>query len=135
MLDAPKPVHGLWDDDRLKQALNNLLENAVKYGADDTPVTCRVSSTIERLFISVHNHGEPIDPALIPVLFLPFRRTLSAEKSSKQGWGLGLVLVQAIAEAHGGSVGVESTRSDGTVFTIDIPCDARQGSTADGNAQ
>ena len=135
VLDAPRPVHGYWDVDRLKQALNNLLENAVKYGADDTPVTCRVSCTIERLFISVHNHGEPIDPALIPVLFQPFRRTLSAEQSSKQGWGLGLVLVQAIAEAHGGSVGVESTHSDGTVFTIDIPCDARMGSTADGNAQ
>jgi signal transduction histidine kinase len=125
VLDAPKPVNGHWDVERLKQALNNLLENAVKYGADDMPVTCRVSSSNDRLFISVHNQGEPIDPALIPVLFQPFRRTLSAENSSKEGWGLGLTLVQAIAEAHGGSVGVESTPSDGTVFTIDIPCDAR----------
>ena len=135
VLDAPKPVRGYWDVERLKQALNNLLENAVKYGADDTPVTCRVSSTIERLFMSVHNHGEPIDPALIPVLFEPFRRTLSAEQSRKPGWGLGLMLVQAIAEAHGGSVAVESTHSDGTVFTIDIPCDARQESAVGGDAE
>ena len=126
VLDAPRPVHGHWDVDRLKQALTNLLENAVKYGADETPVTCRVSCTVERLFISVHNHGEPIDPAMIPVLFQPFRRTLTAERSSKEGWGLGLMLVQAIAEAHAGSVAVESTPSDGTVFTIDIPCDARK---------
>ena len=125
-LDAPQPVHGHWDGERLKQALNNLLENAVKYGAEDTPITCRVSCTKERLFISVHNQGDPIDPTLIPVLFQPFRRTLKAENSAKSGWGLGLMLVQAIAEAHGGSVGVESTPSDGTVFTLDILCDARQ---------
>jgi signal transduction histidine kinase len=126
VLDAPQPVHGHWDGERLKQALNNLLENAVKYGADDQPITCRVSTTEARLFISVHNHGDPIDPDLIPVLFQPFRRTLKAEQSGKDGWGLGLVLVQSIAEAHGGSVGVESAPSQGTVFTIDILCDARR---------
>jgi len=125
VLDAPRPIHGHWDCERLKQALNNLLENAVKYGADDRPITCRVSTTKGRLFISVHNEGEPIDPDLIPVLFQPFRRTLEAERSGKDGWGLGLVLVQSIAEAHGGSVGVESAPSQGTVFTIDILCDAR----------
>ena len=135
VLEAPSPVHGYWDSERLKQALNNLLENAVKYGEEETPVTCRVSNSNERLFVSVHNQGEPIDPALIPVLFQPFRRTLKAEKSGKDGWGLGLMLVQAIAEAHGGSVAVESTPSDGTVFTIDIPCDARPKSGADGDSK
>jgi signal transduction histidine kinase len=125
VLDAPQAIHGHWDSERLKQALNNLLENAVKYGAEDQPITCRVSSIDSRLFFSVHNHGEPIAPEIIPVLFEPFRRAAKAEKSGKAGWGLGLVLVQAIANAHGGSVGVESSRDDGTVFTIDILCDAR----------
>jgi signal transduction histidine kinase len=73
----------------------------------------------------VHNFGDPIPPEAIPVLFKPFRRALSAEHSGKSGWGLGLVMVQAIAEAHGGSVAVESTET-GTIFTIDVLCDARK---------
>jgi signal transduction histidine kinase len=126
VLDVEKPVHGYWDGGRLKQALNNLLENAVKYSWEGTPITCRVSSGEGRLFLSVHNQGEPIPAEIIPVLFQPFQRSLVAEKSSKSGWGLGLVMVQAIAEAHGGSVGVESTVAEGTVFTLDVLCDARQ---------
>ena len=126
VLESEKPVHGWWDVDRIKQALNNLLENAVKYGRDETPITCRIGSTDGRVFLSVHNEGEPIPPNLIPVLFQPFRRSLAAENSNKGGWGLGLVMVQAIAEAHGGSVGVESSESTGTVFTLDILIDARQ---------
>jgi signal transduction histidine kinase len=126
VLESEKPVHGWWDVDRIKQALNNLLENAVKYGRDETPITCRIGSTDGRVFLSVHNEGEPIPPKLIPVLFQPFRRSLAAENSNKGGWGLGLVMVQAIAEAHGGSVGVESSESTGTIFTLDILIDARQ---------
>ena len=124
-LEVKEPVHGYWDGDRVKQALQNLLENALKYGAEGTPITCRVGATKGRLFLSVHNQGEPIDPQIIPVLFQPFRRSLAAEKSSKAGWGLGLMMVQAIAEAHGGSVGVESSPTEGTIFTLDLLCDAR----------
>lgn len=126
VLEVKQPVHGWWDGERLKQALNNLLENAVKYGQEGTPITCRVNTTAGRLFMSVHNQGEPIPPEVIPVLFQPFRRAGEAERSRKTGWGLGLVMVQAIAEAHGGSVGVESSAAEGTVFTIDVLCDARK---------
>jgi signal transduction histidine kinase len=119
-------VQGFWDADRIKQAVQNLLENALKYGADDTPITCRVVQSKGRLLVSVHNLGDPIPPEIIPVLFQPFRRSLSAERSPKDGWGLGLMMVQAIAEAHGGSVAVESTRSEGTIFTLDVLVDARE---------
>jgi signal transduction histidine kinase len=126
VLEAGAPVRGWWDADRLKQALNNLLENAVKYGRDATPITCRISQVAGRMFMSVHNVGDPIPPEQIPTLFLPFRRAQSAERGSKSGWGLGLVMVQRIAEAHGGSVTVESSQSSGTVFTLDILQDARE---------
>ncbi len=126
VLDVKDTVHGWWDCERLKQALNNLLENALKYGREATPITCRVSTTDGRVFFSVHNEGKPIPKEQIPVLFLPFRRAVEAEHSSSPGWGLGLVMVQTIAQAHGGSVGVESSEHEGTIFTIDIMCDARQ---------
>jgi signal transduction histidine kinase len=126
VLEVKDAVHGWWDCERIKQALNNLLENALKYGKEGTPITCRVSTTEQRLFFSVHNLGTPIPKEQIPVLFQPFRRSAEAERSANPGWGLGLVMVQTIAQAHGGSVGVESTESEGTIFTIDIMCDARQ---------
>jgi signal transduction histidine kinase len=126
VLDVKETVHGWWDCDRLKQALNNLLENALKYGREGTPITCRVSTTEGRVFFAVHNLGDPIPPEVIPVLFQPFRRAIEAERSANPGWGLGLVMVQAIAEAHGGSVGVESSAAEGTVFTLDVLRDARE---------
>jgi signal transduction histidine kinase len=73
----------------------------------------------------VHNFGDPISPEDQPTLFRPFRRTTQAERSGKAGWGLGLVQVQAIAEAHGGSVAVESDATHGTTFTLDLLRDVR----------
>jgi signal transduction histidine kinase len=49
-----------------------------------------------------------------------------AHTSGKSGWGLGLAQVRAVAEAHGGSIGVNSVADRGTTFTIDIPLDARR---------
>lgn len=135
VLDVEQPTHGYWDCDRLKQAVENLLTNAVKYGAPDKPITTRVAESHGRLFVSVHNYGDPIPEEELPLLFQPFRRSLRAEQSGKDGWGLGLVLVQAIAEAHGGSVGVESRPLDGTTFTLDILCDARKLRIAPGRAK
>lgn len=125
-LDFEHEVHGHWDCQRIKQALHNLLENAVKYGREDRPIAVHIEESQGRILISVHNEGEPIPPELLPVLFQPYRRAPSAESSRKQGWGLGLVLVEAIAEAHGGSVGVESSAELGTTFIIDVLCDARE---------
>lgn len=126
VVDAPADVRGYWDCERLKQALHNLLENAHKYGRSGTPITVRMTEIKGRMVISVHNYGNPISPDLLLVLFQPFRRLPSAEGGTKTGWGLGLVLVEAIAEAHGGSVGVESTPELGTTFIIDILCDPRE---------
>jgi signal transduction histidine kinase len=124
-LEVTDQIQGWWDEERLKQALLNLLENAVKYG-DEGPITCRISAVQGRMFMSIHNTGNPIPAELIPVLFQPFRRSVAAGTRPKSGWGLGLVMVQAIAQAHGGSVTVESSPSDGTTFTMDVLCDARK---------
>ncbi len=125
-LHADSAVTGYWDGDRLRQALENLLTNAIKYGRPDTAITACVTGTHGRLLISVHNEGDPIPAEVFGVMFQPFRRSLSAERSDQDGWGLGLVLVQAIAEAHGGSVAVDSSVERGTTFTLDILLDCRQ---------
>jgi signal transduction histidine kinase len=125
VLDSPEPVQGFVDCERLREALHNLIENAVKYGSEESPVTVRLLGSGGRIQISVHNYGDPLSTEEQRVLFQAFHRTSSAQKSGKKGWGLGLVLVQAIAEAHGGMVAVESAADEGTTFTLDILQDIR----------
>jgi signal transduction histidine kinase len=88
-------------------------------------VSVRVVPGHDRVHVSVHNLGEPIPKEDQPNVFKPYRRTTGAKLSGKPGWGLGLVLVQAIAEAHGGSVAVESDAANGTTFTLDVLRDVR----------
>jgi signal transduction histidine kinase len=125
-LHAPGAVPGHWDCERLKQALHNLVENALKYGRAGAPISVRVDAGAGRLRLSCHNVGEPIPPDILPDLFRPFHRAPGVVDGGKPGWGLGLMLVQSIAEAHGGSVGVESSRELGTTFTLDVLLDARE---------
>jgi signal transduction histidine kinase len=125
VLDSAEPIHGFADCDRIRQALHNLIENAVKYGSEESPITIRVLSARGRIQLSVHNYGDPLPAEEQRSLFQAYHRTTSAEMSGKKGWGLGLVLVQAIAEAHGGTVAVESSLDEGTTFTLDILQDVR----------
>jgi len=125
-LEMPDDVRAFWDRDKIQRAVYNLLDNALKYSPPDSPITVRAVELHDRVQISVHNYGDPISPEDQPTLFRPYRRTPTAERSGKAGWGLGLVLVQAVAEAHGGAVGVESSPTSGTTFTLDLIRDIRE---------
>lgn len=110
--------------DGVRRSIENLANNAVKYGDAQTPITLTVSNT-ERgsVEISVHNHGNPLIADEQAKLFLPFHRAPFAQTSGKKGWGLGLTLVQGVAQAHGGNVKVDSSPEAGTTFTIQFPND------------
>jgi signal transduction histidine kinase len=125
VLDMPEPVGTFWDREKIHRAVYNLLDNACKYSTPHTAVTLRAVQTHDRVQIAVHNFGDPIPLEDQPTLFKAFRRTMVAQRSGKAGWGLGLVQVQAIAEAHGGGVGVESDPANGTTFTLDLLRDIR----------
>lgn len=122
---TPHSVHGWWDRKALWRALENMLTNAAKYGTPGTPITIRIDEVHERLLLTVHNHGEPIPPDEQESIFQMYRRAESARQGIKAGWGIGLPYVRAVAESHGGSVGVDSSRERGTTFVIDIPVDCR----------
>jgi signal transduction histidine kinase len=68
--------------------------------------------------LAVHNHGAPIDAALMPRLFEPFRR---GDTSRNSGLGLGLFIAQQIVRAHGGTIVVRSTKQLGTRFVVRLP--------------
>lgn len=126
IIQANETVIGLWDKSELKRLIENLVMNALKYGYDSTLVTISIKSSGDSAFLSVHNFGPVIPPQDQKIIFQQFRRTLSSELSQKKGWGIGLTLVRGIAEAHGGSVRVESAPNLGTTFTVNLPKDVHQ---------
>jgi signal transduction histidine kinase len=122
---APESVMAHGAPAELRRAIENLGSNAVKYGAAAQPITITLKVIQGRAQISVHNHGSYIPAEDAENLFQAFRRTRDAAASKKPGWGIGLSIVRGVAEAHGGSVGVDSSPEAGTTFVIDIPLDAR----------
>jgi signal transduction histidine kinase len=118
-------VRGWWDREAIKRALENLIGNALKYGALDSPIRMNIEQVQGRVVFTVHNEGEPIPQEQIEGIFQIFQRATAAKEGNKEGWGIGLQYVRSVAESHGGSVAVDSAAQRGTTFMIDIPADAR----------
>jgi signal transduction histidine kinase len=125
ILEAAESTPGYWSCDGLRRSLENLISNALKYGDKTTPVRIKTYQGHGRTILAVHNYGNPIPPEEQETLFRAYRRSKAAQASDTQGWGLGLALVRGVAEAHGGSVMLDSATDRGTTFSIDIPTDAR----------
>lgn len=118
---APEIIIGYWSPSGVQRILENLCNNAIKYGAKNSTVTISLSRRNEMAEIGVYNSGNPIPEEDQRYLFEPFRRTTSAQSSGQKGWGLGLTLVKGLAESHGGNVRVESSPEKGTLFTVQLP--------------
>nr|WP_301542278.1 PAS domain-containing protein [Pyxidicoccus fallax] len=113
---------GTWDPDRLAQVLSNLLGNALQYSPPDTPVRLASRGDENGVVLEVHNQGEPIPPELLPRIFEPLERGVERpEDRGGRSIGLGLHIVRSIVQAHGGTVEVHSTGSEGTTFTVRLP--------------
>jgi len=123
LLSGDPAVRGRWDCDELRRALWNLGVNAAKYGTPAGPITVSVRAAKDHAELSVHNEGSPIAGDDQEALFLPFMRSQTAKAGRTRGWGLGLTLVRGVAQAHGGSVRVQSDAASGTSFTLDLPYD------------
>lgn len=125
-VQRPAEIPPAWiNREAIRRVLDNLVSNAVKYGNPHSPIKIRVWPAHGRLMILVQNEGPPIPSEEQETLFQAFRRTWSAQTSTKKGWGLGLALVRGVAEAHGGSIVIESSAQIGTRVGIDILLDAR----------
>jgi signal transduction histidine kinase len=114
---------GCWDPDRLEQVVSNLVSNALQYGMPDVPVTVVSDGSGRDWMLSVHNHGEPIRPEVLPHIFDPFTRGLDAARASDRrgNLGLGLFIVDELVRGHGGTLSVTSARAEGTRFVASLP--------------
>lgn len=112
-----------WSEDAFKRILENLCSNAVKYGAENKPISIRVFTESSHIYLAVHNLGNPIPENEWDRLFDPYSRVCPEEHSDVKGWGLGLTVVKGLVDAHNGKLKVVSDLALGTTFTIAVPTD------------
>ena len=111
---------GCWDEQRVAQALSNLMGNAIKYGAADAPVHVTLAGNAPaEVVVEVHNQGPGIAPEKLESLFQPLVRGAGGDPTGSS-LGLGLFIVREIASAHGGTVEVASSNL-GTIFSFRLP--------------
>ncbi len=112
------PVQG--DRERLRQLLWNLLTNAIKYTITGDEIEVAAANEDGVVAVSVRDHGPGIPPESQRLIFEKFGR-VSQDGGSKPGAGLGLFIARSIAEAHGGTLDVESQAGRGATFTVRLP--------------
>ena len=115
---APAAVLG--DPGLIERMVGNLVENAVRHNVSGGWVRLDTGTVTGRARVQVMNGGRVLDPAEVPALFEPFRRSGQA-RTARRGAGLGLSIVRAIAVAHGGVVQAQARPDGGLTVTVDLP--------------
>ncbi len=118
-LDAPVVVNG--DRVALRQALQNLVDNAIRYAPEGTQIQIRVEKQVRGAVVEVRDEGPGLPPEDRDRVFERFFRGGSGRSRRIEGVGLGLSIVKAIAEAHEGRIELESEEGIGSVFRLILP--------------
>ncbi|TCO46236.1 two-component system sensor histidine kinase BaeS [Kribbella antiqua] len=119
--DAPGPALASVDGARIRQALGNLVSNAIRFTPSGGQVVVGVRRTGDGYNLTVTDNGTGIDAEHLPHLFDRFYRAEQSRSRTTGGSGLGLAITKHLAEAHGGHITVTSRLGSGSTFTIWIP--------------
>lgn len=113
-------VHG--DESHLKEVMDNLLDNAVKFSPPGKSI--RVSINREDLWVkcSIHDEGPGFSKSDKEKMFARFQKLSASPTGSESSTGLGLALVKDLVELHEGKIKVESEPGTGSTFIVEIPC-------------
>jgi signal transduction histidine kinase len=114
------PISALVDEHRLRQALDNLLGNAMRHTPPGGRITVTADMDASRLTLAVEDTGSGFEPEVLDRAFEPFARGSADRAGSSTGAGLGLAIVRAIAEGHGGSARAENRPSGGARVSITL---------------
>lgn len=110
----------LWvkgDEGQLRRLVMILLDNGVKYAGEQGVVTVALTGAGDKIALRVHNTGAPIEAQHLPHIFERFYRADAARNRDRGGYGLGLSIAKAIADAHGAKLTADSSAAEGTTFT------------------
>jgi two-component system OmpR family sensor kinase len=118
---APEAASIVGDEDGLRQAVNNLVANALTHTPEGSPVELRLALEGDATVLTVTDSGGGLDSAALEHAFDRFWRRDASRSRRSGGAGLGLAIVAAIARAHGGSVEAENVSEGGARFTLRIP--------------
>lgn len=124
--EVPDDLEAECDSLKVRQALNNLIENAIKYSREDGHVTITGGRDGSDVYVSVEDNGVGMSEEYLPHIFERFYRVDKARSRETGGTGLGLHIVRRVAVMHGGRVDVESVEGVGSRFTLYIPAVHRQ---------
>ena len=119
--DAPANVTAWADPDALRQVMDNLVDNAIKYTPNGGRITVRWSATADTVSFEVEDTGVGIPAADLPRVFERFYRVDKARSRAVGGTGLGLAIVKHLVQAMKGHVRVASTAGKGTTFRVTLP--------------
>ena len=121
----PESIVGEWDASALRQVLNNLVGNAIKYAPGGT-IAILIQQENGQVDVFVSDQGPGIAPQQVPNLFQRFRQAGGTPAERAGGLGLGLYLARRIVEAHGGKIGVQTDVGQGSTFWFTLPLEAGQ---------
>lgn len=111
-------IVGVFDCAMVQRVLENIVNNAVKYGSRKSTITMTVIDSPEYVTIDVHNQGNPIVVEKQKEIF-KFLSTANGDGPAKlKSWGMGLTIVKAVAKGHGGKLNLESSGEHGTTFSL-----------------
>lgn len=119
--DVPEILWTTSDPLRIRQVLDNLISNAIKYSPDGGTVTVRARKQSDSALLEVEDNGIGMSPSETALVFGKFFRTAKARESSIPGVGLGLSITKAIVDSHGGTIHCTSQPGAGTTFTVMLP--------------
>jgi signal transduction histidine kinase len=111
----------LWDREAVSRALLNLVDNAIKYSADDKAITVTLRQDEKNVIIEVQDRGIGIAADDLTRIFDPYYRAQFSDTQTRRGAGLGLTLVQQIVASHGGRIEVDSVPGAGSTFRLLFP--------------
>lgn len=121
VFESPQSLRGMFDAGRIREALANLVVNASKYGSPGEEIRVHLRDTGNGVELAISNSGTPIARETFDLMFEPLRRGgVSGGETERASLGLGLFIVNQIAQSHGGTIRGES--ADGkTIFKLHLP--------------